>query len=156
MWIIAFVFIIIAFAIGYFIAWNSQEKKRITIKNTSDKHLALFRLMDDWTNVKIKGKKVEDFFIRREYKNIAIYGMSYVGKTLLHELEESEINVAYGIEKNIDNVYVPIPLIKPSDELPLVDCIVVTPITYFDDIAEMLEKKVDCPIICMEDILYEL
>ena len=36
-----------------------------------------------------------------------------------------------------------------------VDAIVVTAVTYFDEIEEMLSEKVSCPIISLEDIIYE-
>ena len=36
------------------------------------------------------------------------------------------------------------------------DIIVVTAITFFSDIEEELCDMVDCPIISMEDIIYEL
>ncbi len=36
-----------------------------------------------------------------------------------------------------------------------VDAIVVTAITFYDEIKEELSRKIDCPIISLEDILYE-
>ena len=41
-----------------------------------------------------------------------------------------------------------------DDELEEVDAIVVTPISAFGEIKQTLEKKVDCPIISLEDVLY--
>ena len=32
----------------------------------------------------------------------------------------------------------------------------VTAIVDFDDISDLLESKVDCPIVSLEDIIYEL
>ena len=43
-----------------------------------------------------------------------------------------------------------------DDDLENVDAIVVTAITFFDEIAEKLEEKVNCPVISLEDILYEV
>ena len=40
--------------------------------------------------------------------------------------------------------------------LETVDAVVVTAITFFDEIEERLSEKVDCPIISLEDILYEV
>jgi hypothetical protein len=37
-----------------------------------------------------------------------------------------------------------------------VDAIVVTAITFFDEIEEKLSEKIDCPIISLDDILYEV
>ena len=43
-----------------------------------------------------------------------------------------------------------------EDDLKPVDAIVVTAITFFDEIKEKLSEKIDCPIISLEDILYEV
>ena len=39
-----------------------------------------------------------------------------------------------------------------DDDLKEVDAVVVTAITFFEEIAEKLEKKLECPIISLEDI----
>ena len=43
-----------------------------------------------------------------------------------------------------------------DDELESVDAIIVTPIYYFEEIEGKLVEKVDCPIISIEDIMYEV
>lgn len=45
---------------------------------------------------------------------------------------------------------------SPEDEIKEVDAIVVTAITFFDEIKELLMKKVSCPIISLENVLYEV
>lgn len=122
----------------------------------SDKHLELFKMMAQWVQVKQEGKNLASYFETHGYKNIAIYGMSFAGKTLLSELEDSGIAVAYGIDKNASSIYADIEILSMSDELEKVDAIVVTPITFFDEIEEMLSAKTDCPVISLEDVLYEV
>ena len=43
-----------------------------------------------------------------------------------------------------------------SGPLAPVDVIVVTAISYFDEIEEKLSERVDCPVVSLEDIVYEL
>lgn len=43
-----------------------------------------------------------------------------------------------------------------DDSLDKVDAVVVTSITFFDEVEEILSRKVDCPILFLEDILYEV
>ena len=62
----------------------------------------------------------------------------------------------YGIDKNADNIYMDVNIVTMEDELKPVDAIVVTPIFFFDDIEEELSQKIDCPIISLEDVLYEV
>ena len=122
----------------------------------SDKHLALFLMMNQWVKVKQEGKSLAEYFVKNGYKNIAIYGMSYAGETLADELKGSEITVSYGIDKKADSIYASFDIVSPEEPFQNVDAVVVTSITFFDEIEAMLEKKLDCPIISLEDILYEV
>lgn len=122
----------------------------------SDKHLALFLMMNQWVKVKQEGKNLASYFEQNEYQKIAIYGMSYAGETLVEELKDSNIEVKYGIDKNADSMYIDVDVLTIEDDLESVDAIVVTAITFFDEIEEKLSEKMDCPIISLEDILYEI
>ena len=82
--------------------------------------------------------------------------MSYAGETFADELQGSDVKIKYGIDKKADTIYAEFDVISPDEELEEVDAIVVTSITFFDEIEELLSKKVDCPIISLEDILYEV
>lgn len=122
----------------------------------SDKHLALFQMMNQWVKVKQEGKNLSQYFEANNYKNIAIYGMSFVGETLVDELKNTNTTVKYGIDKNADSIYSEVDVVNMEDELADVDAIVVTAITFFNEIEEQLTEKVNCPIISLEDILYEI
>lgn len=125
-------------------------------KGMSDKHLALFLMMNQWVKVKQEGKNLAAYFEKNGYRKIAIYGMSYAGETLVDELNGTEVAVAYGIDKCADSMYADIDIVTMEDELRPVDAVVVTAITFYDEIREALSLKVDCPIISLEDILYEV
>ena len=125
-------------------------------RGMADKHLALFLMMNEWVKVKQEGKDLASFFEREGYKEIAVYGMSYVGETLVDELEGSSVRVKYGIDRNADHIDADIELVKPDEKLDDVDAIIVTSITFYNEIEEMLIKKVNCPIISLEDVLYEV
>lgn len=127
-----------------------------SLQEMSNKHLALFQMMNQWVKVKQEGKNLSQYFEKNNYKNIAIYGMSYAGETLVEELRSTVTIVKYGIDKNADKIYSDIDIISMEEDLQDVDAIVVTAITFFDEIEEKLEEKIDCPIISLEDILYEV
>lgn len=125
-------------------------------KKVADKHLILFQMMSQWVKVKQEGKNLSSFFEKNGYKSIAIYGMSYAGETLVEELKGTDTKIAYGIDKNADSIYADVDIVSVEDDLEKVDAIVVTAITFFDEIEEKLSKKVSCPVISLEDILYEV
>lgn len=122
----------------------------------SNKHLSLFLMMNQWVKVKQEEKNLASYFERNGYKKIAIYGMSYAGETLLSELKGTDVQVAYGIDKKADGLYSDIDIVSGEDSLEPVDAVVVTAVTFFDEIESNLSEKVTCPIISLEDILYEI
>lgn len=130
-------------------ATNSAQKM-------SDKHLALFLMMNQWVQVKQEGKNIADYLKEKGYNTIAIYGMSYAGERLLDELKGSEVVVKYAIDKESDGIYSEIDVISPDDIVDEVDAVIVTPIYFMDEIEEMLSTKMSCPIISLEDILYDV
>lgn len=133
-----------------------EKKKVMTEREYANKHLALYKMMTQWVKVKQQGKSLASFFEDNNYKRIAIYGMSYAGETLVEELKDSDIQIAYGIDNNANSMCTDVDVITMDGDLKEVDAIIVTAITFFDEIEEELSMKVDCPIISLEDILYEV
>lgn len=133
-----------------------EDKKVKENKQMSDKHLALYLMMNQWVKVKQEGKSLASYFEEKGYREIAIYGMSYAGEALVRELEGTGIRVKYGIDAKAVNIYTDIEVVTPDDVNEEVDVIVVTPITFFDEIEIKLSEKVNCPIISLEDILDEI
>lgn len=143
--------------VGGVVGTANVAKKMIRKKQQmSDKHLKLFLMMNQWVKIKQEGKSLTTFFDRNGYKQIAIYGMSYAGETLVEELKGSNITIKYGIDKRAANVYAEFDIVLPGDNLEEVDAIIVTSITFYDEIETILARKIDCPIISLEDVLYEV
>ncbi len=136
--------------------------KKLTMEETenirarSDKHLALFLMMNQWVRVKQEGKNLTEYFEKNGYHRIAVYGMSYAGETLIEELKGTKTEVAYGIDRNADTIYSDIDIVSMEDSLEAVDAVVVTAITFFDEIEQKLSEKMECPVLSLEDILYEI
>lgn len=124
--------------------------------DASNKYSELFLLMNHWVKIKQKGKNLSSYFEKNGYKKVAIYGMNHAGMVLLDELRNTEVQVAYGIDKNADNVYADIDVFTVEEPLDKVDVVVVTAITYFNEIENQLKDKMDCPIISLKDVLYEV
>lgn len=125
-------------------------------RELSNKHLKLYMLMNDWVYLKQKGINLEKFFVDNGYRRIAIYGINYVGKALLNELSDTNVKVVVGIDKANGEITDSLKIVKPEEFSEDVEAVIVTPITYFDDIADMMEKKTEAHIISIEDIIYDL
>ena len=143
-------------AIGAGAVGSVSSKALTKERKLSEKHMALFLLMTQWVKVKQEGKNLSSWVEGKGYKKIAIYGLSYAGETLIEELKGTDTQIAYGIDKNAEQVYAEVDVETMNEELEEVDAIVVTAITFFDEIEEQLSEKVNCPIISLEDILYEV
>lgn len=139
------------------VAVQKASKEEVNkVKAMSDKHLALFLMMNQWVYVKQQGKSLVDYLVKHDFKTIAVYGMSYAGERLIEEIKDSEIKIAYGIDRKADGIYTDISIVSPDDKLEDVDAVIVTAIFFMDEIEKDLSSKLSCPILSLEDILYDM
>lgn len=143
-------------AIGGAAAGQASTKKIRQLREGGSKVHELYMAFDQWLQIRQQGKTLAEYFTKNGYKTVAVYGMKELGQRLCDELKGTDITVVYAIDKNADSIYADVDIITPDEELAPVDVIVVTAITYFDEIEEDLAEKVDYPIISLEDILYEM
>ncbi|MBO5524378.1 MAG: hypothetical protein J5986_12005, partial [Roseburia sp.] len=61
----------------------------------------------------------------------------------------------YAIDKNSNQISADVSIVSVDDYLEEVDAIVVTAISFFDEIEETLSTKLHCPILSLEDIIYD-
>ena len=143
-------------AIGAETVGTMRDKEIQKWKDSSSRNLYLFKMMCQWVKVKQEGKNLADYLEKMGYKRIAIYGMSYAGETLLGELDGTKVQAVYGIDRDAEWIHTRIEVVSMDEPLDEVDAVVVTAVTYFDEIKKNLSEKMDCPIISLEDILYEV
>lgn len=141
---------------GSAVIGNTASKSIEKMRAMSEKHLALFLLMNEWMKTKQEGKHIKEYFEKNEYKSVAIYGLSYIGERLLDELKDCGVEVKYAVDKNADSIYADLDVHLPDEELPKVDVVVVTAVYFFDEIYNNLMDKVSCPIVSLEDVIYEI
>ncbi len=139
-----------------------QKQIRSPEHNISDmkaevfKYTLLFQLTNYWLVLKQRKLSVGKFLKQKGYGHIAIYGMSHLGMNLLEELKEGEVRIDYAIDKNADHLCVDMRIVSPEKELDEVDLIIITALDYYHEIKEKIESKIHCPIISLEDILFEM
>lgn len=138
--------------IGFILSGKSMEE---TTKKV-DKYKSYYNVLNQWLILKEEGKSIENYFINKGYKKIAIYGMGEMGNRLFEELENSSIEVAYGIDKNAFSSYSELQVVSIDDNLELVDAIIVTAIFDFYRIEELLGKKIECPVVSLEEVVFEV
>lgn len=134
-----------------------KQEKRIDLVEEQMKKLQCFQnLLEQWLSLKQDGKNLKEYFEFNGYHTVAIYGMTGLGRCLLEELRGTDIEVKYVVDRNADNIEVSFPKFKPEDKLEKVDAMVITAIYYYQGIVEDMEKKVDFPLVSLEDVVYGL
>ncbi|WP_026670913.1 hypothetical protein [Butyrivibrio sp. AE3006] len=119
------------------------------------KFYEFYKILLRWLKVHQDGRSVTSYLKKHGYKRIAIYGMKELGVALLDELKDSEIEVAYTIDRDADNIYVAADVYKPDEKLEPVDAVVVTAVHFYYEIKNDMSKKLDCPILSLEEIVWE-
>lgn len=133
-----------------------QKKKDAETRDRLRKMGEFYELLLKWLEIEQKGHSIRSYFVENGYKTIAIYGMKELGERLFDELKDSEVEVKYIIDKQADTMYADVDIVTPEETLEEVDAIVVTAIHYMDEIEDMLEQKVEYPIISLEEIIDEV
>lgn len=143
--------------IGSFVSgiWCYMHHKYVLEKEliNTNKFKALFELSLSWICAEHSGYDLPRYLSERGYKKVAIYGMGKVGKALADELQQSGIDVAYGIDINNRNIVTSFPIVSPTDKFDFVDLIIVTAISPTGEIEEMLKEKTSIPVLALGEII---
>ena len=129
------------------------EEKIVALNTRVRRNTSIAEVYSNWLKIKQDGKSLVKYFEDNGYKSIAIYGMSRLGMSLVRELEKSDIEIKYTIDRRAESIFGDIICVNPSQDLKKVDAVVVTPIFDYAEIEELLSNKLDCPIISIEDIV---
>lgn len=143
-------------ACGAAAAGKFAERSIRRWRELADKNLALFLLMNKWMKTKQGSRHIREYFEENNYKSVAVYGMSHVGKCLLEELKDCGVQIKYAVDRNGAAVNSDIEIYTLEDALPEVDVMIVTAVYYFNEIRNDLKDKVTYPIVSLEDILFNI
>ena len=137
---------------------NSASSQLIKEVVKGDKYQELFQMMCQWFHKKKRGKSIEQYLKEYLIQDIAIYGMGDAGRVLQEELRGSKINVKYGIDRDINVSYFEnsICIKNVEDDLEDVDAIIVTSIAYYEQVRKALSVKMNCLILSLDNIIYEM
>lgn len=142
---------------------NSLEKnyKSIIYKMVSDrsdfdirlrKSQLAFTIAERWLEIKQKGHNLQEYFIRHNFSEIAIYGMALLGCRLYDELEDGSIIIKYIIDRSPDGMEKVLNFELLKDTLE-VDVIVVTVVAAEKQIIREIQQMGYKNVIGISDIL---
>lgn len=150
--IVAGIIGVVSFASGFILGGKFLVSMINDYKKRMERNLANMMLFNDWLEFLYSGGSVVQYFKSRGYKKIMIYGSGYISKRLVQALEKTNIQVATVMDKadfSDKNEMVA----EAGEVIPMVDCIVITPVFYYDEIVTMLQKRTEIPIVSMQLII---
>lgn len=135
-----------------------NKKKLDKSEELQGRYKAYYKLANQWLINKNEGKSVATYLVDKNINTVAVYGIGTLGEIFYNDLKETDVKVAYFIDKNAgelcygldDIAVVGLDDIAGQDK---VDAIVVTPIFDFDEIEKTLEEATDVQLISLEDLV---
>lgn len=115
---------------------------------------SFYQLMSKWMKLKLEGGSLAEKLVQRGIAKVAIYGAGKHGMFLYQDLQESEVQVAYFIDRNKDTLQdKTVPVYTSEEELPPVDAVVVSPYLEFEVIKQDLESKCNYILIPLNELV---
>lgn len=118
-----------------------------------DRYHSYWVTFDKWLSVLENGSTISDYLISNGIKRVGIYGLGMSGKHLISQLEKSEIEIGFGVDRKKIEEKMEFDVYCIDDEIPKADLIIVS-VTYdFASIYEELSMKTDCEIVSINELL---
>lgn len=135
----------------------NKEKDNIAFKlnNSNNKFQRLFACEEQWLHIRQSNRTLVEYFNKHFIKTIAIYGMGYLGCNLYDELEDSDIDVLYVIDKNPGHIGEVVEVVKADAEWNYVDAIVITAIDDEESLKQYVQNKCSYKALGIKEILYD-
>lgn len=138
---------------------NLQEilsRRPVPKTDREKKYFSYTKLLSDWMLLLETDKNIEEYFVKKGFFKVAIYGMGILGKHMERQLRETTVEVRYIIDRNKGLSKNGIPCVKVGEKLDMIDVIIVTPIDEFYEISGRLKENYSVPIVSLENIIYAM
>lgn len=113
-----------------------------------------YNILDQWFRMREQGRSAVQYFIANHYRNAAVYGWGDLGRHLCRELKAHKFEVKYIIDRNKYAGREVLSLEEFEQRQDDVAVVIVTAVSEFDLIYSELKKKVKCPVISLEEIIF--
>ncbi len=141
-----------SFGTGFFLGGKMLVGLINDYKMKMDRNMSNMLLCNDWLDFIYSGGHIDKYFHDNGYQKVMIYGNGYVGARLAQALAKTDIAVVAIMDKvasSDENGEV----IGTDSRVPDNDCIIVTPVYYYNEIYDMLRKKTDIPIVSVQTVI---
>lgn len=127
-------------------AWADQSRR----------YASYWQLLDSWLWLKEEQIPLEKFFLDRGARSVAVYGAGMLGRHLLKELEDSQVQVEYVIDQKAEGIDAGLKAYRPDDSYPPAEMIVVTATYDYHKIRGKLAEQGHKNIVSLDEVVLEL
>ena len=142
----------LSFGVGFFLGGKILVDMINDYKKRMERNLSNMKLFNDWLEFIYSGGRIEQYFYSHGYKKIMIYGNGYIGKRLGQALSNTDIEVVAVMDKTVSSDKEEL-VIGTDSAIPDVDCIVITPVFFYNEIFGVLRERTELPIVSMHTII---
>ena len=137
-------------------AFDKLSEQYGRLEKRSNKFVDYFKVLNLWMKKKKEHISVQGYLAGLGIRRIAVYGVGELGERLYEELENSDIEIAYGIDNNTSRNYHQLPVRSLTQDLEEVQVIIVTPVADYEDIRSRIKQVTDCTVISLKDIIQNM
>ena len=128
---------------------------------TDDIYYVGFVTMKRWLENRNAGKSLAEYFKEHRYRRVGIYGAGDLGRLLLAELQNSDVEVVFFVDRNAEGLVninsIPVITLDAISNNKHIDALIVTTMDVFDQIcAELIGIAPEIAVISIRDAVYEL
>ena len=140
---------------GGIITFRITLKKREAEKRNIERLNRTLNMLNQWLILKEKGIELKFPIENSINKKVIIYGFSIKGRHLARELIRSGVEVTAAIDRKKMSPFENIHVYQINHCNIEADIIINTVITEHQSVSNNLKKYFDCPIVSLEDIIFE-
>ena len=140
-----------SFVSGFYLGGKSLVGLVNKYKDDSMRNRTNMEILGKWLEAVYEGGSVGNYFKTHNYKNILIYGNGLTGQILYRALKNSDIKVVAIMDRQVSVNSEGI-LTSADSDIPDADCIVITPIYYYNQIYSSVRVRTKIPMVSVEEI----
>lgn len=145
----------IGITFGNILMYIFLKKEIIKQEINAKKSKKNFDIISQWMILKHNNIGLDIWLKKRNIKRISIYGMGILGRHLVRELMNTNIEICYGIDSKKMKPYCGVPIKLITEKLMPVDMIIIS-VTYDNEkIKKILQDKNNIDVTTLENIIYE-
>lgn len=118
-----------------------------------EKYRIMFFIYDEWMSLESHKECLSKYLYQQEVREIAVYGMGYIGKQLVDRLNGTEVLVCGAIDRNAGFIDAGVPVVRLEEFVKKPDLIIVTAVEDTGKIVRDIENRINVPTLTMQQLL---